>query len=37
VIAVWMWFYFTQLQKRPVVQTNDPHFDEIMEAQHAHA
>jgi hypothetical protein len=37
VIALWMWYYFTQLQKRPVVQTNDPHFDEIMEAEHAHA
>jgi hypothetical protein len=35
--AIWMWYYFTQLQKRPIVQTNDPHFDEIMEAQHAHA
>jgi hypothetical protein len=37
VISLWMWFYFTQLQRRPVVQINDPHFDEIMEAEHAHA
>jgi hypothetical protein len=37
IFALWLWYYFTQLQKRPLVQTNDPHYDEIMEAQHAHA
>jgi hypothetical protein len=37
VIAVWMWVFFTELQKRPLVQTNDPHLEEILEAQHAHA
>ncbi len=37
VIAIWMWVFFTELQKRPLVQTNDPHLEEILEAQHAHA
>src|SRR6185437_12371642 len=25
VLAIWAWFYLGQLQKRPVLQTNDPH------------
>ena len=37
VISLWMWFYFGQLEKRPLIQTNDPHLDEILEAEHAHA
>ncbi|HEV2274695.1 MAG TPA: hypothetical protein VGR96_11045 [Acidobacteriaceae bacterium] len=37
VISFWMWLYFGQLQKRPLIQTNDPHLDEILEAEHAHA
>jgi hypothetical protein len=37
VIALWMWYYFTKLQQRPVLQTNDPHLDQILEAEHAHA
>src|SRR5580698_434748 len=37
VISLWMWFYFGQLQKRPLIQTNDPHLAEILEAEHAHA
>jgi hypothetical protein len=37
VISIWMWFYFGQLQKRPLVQTNDPHLEEILEPDHAHA
>jgi hypothetical protein len=37
VMAFWAWYLFTQLQKRPLVQTNDPHLDEILEAEHAHA
>jgi hypothetical protein len=37
VISIWMWFYFGQLEKRPLVQTNDPHLEQILEADHAHA
>jgi hypothetical protein len=37
VMAIWAWYLFGELQKRPLVQTNDPHLDEILEAQHAHA
>jgi hypothetical protein len=37
VISFWMWFYFGELKKRPLVQTNDPHLEEILEAEHAHA
>ncbi len=37
VISLWMWFYFGQLLKRPLIQTNDPHLEEILEAEHAHA
>ncbi|HXP09030.1 MAG TPA: hypothetical protein VN828_11070 [Acidobacteriaceae bacterium] len=37
VISIWMWSYFNQLEKRPLVQTNDPHLEQILEADHAHA
>ncbi len=37
VLSLWMWFYFGQLKKRPLIQTNDPHLEEILEAEHAHA
>ena len=37
VICLWMWFYFGQLEKRPLIQTNDPHLVEILETDHAHA
>ena len=37
VISLWMWFYFGELQKRPLIQTNDPHLEEILEPDHAHA
>jgi hypothetical protein len=37
VISLWMWFYFGQLEKRPLIQTNDPHLEGILEAEHAHA
>jgi hypothetical protein len=37
VLSLWMWFYFGQLQKRPLIQTNDPHLEEILEGEHAHA
>jgi hypothetical protein len=40
-IAFWMANYFTELKKRPLIATNDPHLAEIveavMEAKHAHA
>ena len=36
-IALWMWYYFTKLQDRPVVQVNDPHFEQILETKHVHA
>jgi hypothetical protein len=35
-ISFWMAFYFTQLQQRPVIATNDPHLVEILEPEHAH-
>jgi hypothetical protein len=37
VFALWLWYFFTELQKRPLIQTNDPHLEEILEAEHAHA
>jgi hypothetical protein len=36
-ISIWMWFYFGELAKRPLIQTNDPHLEEILEPEHAHA
>ena len=36
-IAFWMAYYFTQLQKRPLVPVNDPHLAEILEPEHVHA
>jgi hypothetical protein len=35
--AFWAAYYCMQLQARPLVQTNDPHVAEILEAEHAHA
>jgi hypothetical protein len=35
--AFWVAFYCTRLKTRPLVQTNDPHVAEILEAEHAHA
>jgi len=35
--AFWMALYFTQLKSRALVQTNDPHLEEILEPEHAHA
>ena len=37
VICLWMWFYFGELSKRPLIQSNDPHLEEILEGDHAHA
>ena len=36
VIALWAAYYCTELMKRPLVQTNDPHLEEILEPEHAH-
>lgn len=36
-VSFWMAYYFTQLKRRPVVATNDPHLAEILEPEHAHA
>jgi hypothetical protein len=36
-VAFWVAFYCTRLKTRPLVQTNDPHVAEILEAEHAHA
>ncbi len=35
--ALWVAFYCWNLQRRPLVQTNDPHLAEILEPEHAHA
>jgi hypothetical protein len=36
-VALWVAYYCTNLQSRPLVQTNDPHLAEILEPEHAHA
>src|ERR1700678_4038863 len=36
VIALWLTHYMTQLMKRPLVNVNDPHLEEILEPEHAH-
>jgi hypothetical protein len=36
-LSFWMAYYFTELKKRPLVATNDPHLAEILEPEHAHA
>ena len=36
-ISFWMAYYFTQLKRRPLVATNDPHLAEILEPEHVHA
>jgi hypothetical protein len=35
--AIWFAYFCIELKKRPLVQTNDPHVAEILEAEHAHA
>lgn len=35
--AIWVAYFCVELKKRPLVQTNDPHLAEILEAEHAHA
>ncbi len=36
VIAAWGAYYLTELKKRPLMNVNDPHFEEILEPEHAH-
>ena len=36
-VAFWVAFYCTRLKTRPLVQANDPHVAEILEAEHATA
>jgi hypothetical protein len=36
-VSVWVAYFCIQLKARPLVQTNDPHVAEILEAEHAHA
>jgi hypothetical protein len=36
VLAFWGFFYCTELMKRPLVNVNDPHLEEILEPEHAH-
>jgi hypothetical protein len=36
-VSFWLAYFFTQLKKRPLIATNDPHLEEILEAEHAHA
>ena len=36
-VAFWVAFIARNLKTRPLVQTNDPHVAEILEAEHAHA
>jgi hypothetical protein len=35
--ALWTAFFCTRLKTRPLVQTNDPHFEEILEPEHVQA
>ena len=35
--AFWVAYFCAQLKTRPLVQTNDPHLEEILEAEHVHA
>jgi hypothetical protein len=36
VLSLWGAYYLTELMKRPLVNVNDPHLEEILEAEHAH-
>ena len=35
-IGLWGTYYLTQLSKRPLVNVNDPHLEEMLEPEHAH-
>jgi hypothetical protein len=36
-VSFWLAYFFTKLKERPVLATNDPHLEEILESEHAHA
>jgi hypothetical protein len=36
VVSFWMVFYLTELMKRPLINVNDPHTEELLEPEHAH-
>ncbi len=35
-IGLWVFFYLTELTKRPLIVLNDPHTAEVLEPEHAH-
>jgi hypothetical protein len=35
VLSFWMVFYLTELKKRPLINVNDPHAEELLEPEHA--
>jgi hypothetical protein len=35
-VALWGVFYLTELTKRPLINLNDPHVEELLEPEHAH-
>ena len=35
-VGLWGTYYLTQLSKRPLVNVNDPHLEEMLEPEHAH-
>jgi hypothetical protein len=36
VVALWMVGYLTELMRRPLINVNDPHTEELLEPEHAH-
>ena len=36
VVAFWLVFYLTELTRRPLINVNDPHTEELLEPEHAH-
>ena len=36
VLCLWGWYFLGELAKRPLVNTNDPHLEEMLEPEHAH-
>ena len=35
-LSFWAWIYLGQMQKRPLMNVNDPHLEEMLEPEHAH-
>ncbi|MEO6923037.1 MAG: hypothetical protein ABI064_02840, partial [Acidobacteriaceae bacterium] len=36
IFALWVAYYLTELMKRPLINVNDPHTEELLEPEHAH-